>query len=118
MALHHAGPGEIINLAHPPQGAAQDVSTAIFRTDDIEVIRRVLQPGKTVPPHEVKGDLTLQCLTGTVKLMAYGKTQAIPPGHLAYVAGCEPYSLGADEETVVLMTIVRTHESAEHRPDS
>lgn len=113
MALHHAAPGEIINLADPKQQAPQDASTALFKTDDIEVIRRVLLPGRTVPPHELKGDITLQCLTGAAKLMAHGKTQLIPAGHLAFVTACEPYSLAADEESIVLMTIVRTHESAE-----
>lgn len=113
MALHHAAPGEIINLANPEQEAPQDASTALFRTDDIEVIRRVLLPGKPVPPHEVRGDITLQCLTGAATLVAHGKSQVIPVGHLAFVAGGEPYSLAADEESIVLMTIVRTRESAE-----
>lgn len=113
MALHHAAPGEIINLADPKQQAPQDASTALFRTDDIEVIRRVLLPGKAVPSHELKGDLTLQCLTGAAKLTAHGKTQVIPAGHLALVTACEPYSLAADDESIVLMTIVRTHESSE-----
>lgn len=113
MALHHAAPGEIINLANPEQDAPQDASTALFRTDDIEVIRRVLLPGKTVPPHEVNGDITLQCLTGAATLIAHGKAQVIPAGHLAFVSAGEPYSLAADEESIVLMTIVRTRESAE-----
>jgi quercetin dioxygenase-like cupin family protein len=110
MALYHATSGEIIDLANPPQDAPEEASTALFRTDDIEVIRRVLQPGQAVPQHEVNGDITLQCLTGSVKLIAHGKTQALPPGHLAYVAACEPYALQADQESVVLMTIVRTRE--------
>lgn len=111
MALHHAEPGEVIDLARPPQDAPLDASRALFKTDDIEVIRRVLQPGQTVPAHEINGDLTLQCLQGTLLLHAYGREQPIPPGYLAYVEACEPYSLSADEDTVVLMTIVRTREN-------
>lgn len=110
MALHHAGPGEVIDLANPPQNAPDDASTALLRTDDIEVIRRVLQPGRPQPEHRVDGDITLQCLEGEAKLTAHGKTQTIPRGHLAWVAACEPYSLDADRESVVLMTIVRTRE--------
>lgn len=112
MALHHAESGEVIDLAHPPQDVPEDLSTALFKTDDVEVIRRVLQPGQSVPTHEVRGDLTLQCLEGTLMLTAHGQTQAIPKGHLAYVAACEPYALSADTETVVLITIVRTREQS------
>lgn len=110
MALHHAVSGEIIDLFDPKQNVADDVSTALFRTDDIEVIRRVLQPGQSVPRHEIKGDMTMQCLSGKFKLTAHGKTQFVIPGQLVYVAACEPYAMEGDEESVVLMTIVRTRE--------
>lgn len=110
MALHHAISGEVIDLFDPKQNVADDVSTALFRTDDIEVIRRVLQPGQSVPPHEINGDMTLQCLTGKFKLTAHGKTQCVGVGQLVYVAGCESYALEGEDETVVLMTIVRTRE--------
>lgn len=114
MALHHAEPGEIIDLANFQQGIAPDVSTALFRTDEVEVIKRVLHAGQVVPAHEVRGDMTLQCLSGTAKLEAFGKTQSIRPGELTYISACEPYALSADEDTVILMTIVRAHE-AQHR---
>jgi len=110
MALHHAVSGEIIDLKKPPQDAPPGASTALFKTEDIEVIRRVLQPGKSVPVHEVKGDITLQCLEGSVQLSAHGKTQTMQAGQLAYIAACEPYSMQSDGESLVLMTIVRTRE--------
>jgi quercetin dioxygenase-like cupin family protein len=110
MALRHAVSGEVIDLNNPGQNVADDVSTALFRTDDIEVLRRVLQPGQSVPSHEVNGDITMQCLSGKFKLNVHGKTQTVNPGQLVCVAACEPYSFEGEEETVVLMTIVRTRE--------
>ncbi len=110
MALHHAEAGEVIDLFDPKQNVADDVSTALFRTGDIEVIRRVLQPGQKVPSHEVKGDFTMQCLSGKFKLIAHGKTQSVSAGQLVYIAACEPYAFEGEEETVVLMTIVRVRE--------
>ncbi|MDQ9170544.1 hypothetical protein Q8A64_08980 [Oxalobacteraceae bacterium R-40] len=110
MALHHAVSGEVIDLYNPGQNVADDVSTALFRTDDIEVLRRVLQPGQVVPSHEVKGDITMQCLSGKFKLKVHGTTQSISVGQLVYISACEPYSFEGEEETVVLMTIVRTRE--------
>jgi quercetin dioxygenase-like cupin family protein len=110
MALHHAVSGEIIDLKKPPQDAPSGASTALLRTGGIEVIRRVLQAGKSVPVHEVKGDITLQCLEGSFRLAAHGTTQTMQAGQLAYIAACEPYSMQADGESVVLMTIVRARE--------
>lgn len=110
MALHHAVSGEIIDLANPGQAAPDGQSTALFRTEDIEVIRRILHPGDAVPSHEVNGDITLQCLSGQFKLTAHGKTQLVQSGHLVYVAGSKPYALAADEECLILMTIVRTRQ--------
>jgi quercetin dioxygenase-like cupin family protein len=118
MALHHAQSGEIIELLHPRQ-APEDLSTALLKTDDIEVIRRVLYAGQTVPRHEVNGDITVQCLLGAVKLNAHDKSQTLMPGELVYIAACEPYSLEANEASAVLMTIVRSRfsENSEWRRD-
>lgn len=111
MAIHHARPGEVFDLAHPQQEVPNSQSTALFRTDDIEVIRRVLRAGEKVPEHRVDGDMTLQCLSGSVRVSAHGATQALAPGKLMYVAACEPYRLEGDGgEGVVLMTIVRVRE--------
>ena len=110
MALHHAVSGEVIDLNDPGQNVADDVSTALFKTDDMEVIRRVLQPGQSVPAHEVNGDITMQCLSGKFKLTVHGKTQSVHAGQLVYIAACEPYAFQGEEETVMLMTIVRTRE--------
>jgi quercetin dioxygenase-like cupin family protein len=111
MAIHHARPGEVFDLAHPQQEVPNTQSTALFRTDDIEVIRRVLRAGEKVPEHKVDGDMTLQCLAGAVKVCAHGAEQTITPGKLMYIASCEPYWLEGDGgEGVVLMTIVRVRE--------
>jgi quercetin dioxygenase-like cupin family protein len=111
MAIHHAQPGEIFDLAHPQQEVPERQSTALFRTDDIEVIRRVLRAGEKVPEHSVDGDMTLQCLSGAVKVIAHGDAQSLTPGKLMYIASCAPYRLEGDGgEGVVLMTIVRTRE--------
>jgi quercetin dioxygenase-like cupin family protein len=111
MAIHHARPGEVFDLAHPQQEVPENLSTALFRTDDIEVIRRVLRADEKVPEHSVNGDMTLQCLAGAVKVSAHGATQTLAQGQLMYVASSAPYRLeGNGGEGVVLMTIVRMRE--------
>lgn len=69
MALHHAVPGEIIDLARLPSGAQDDQSVALFKIAEVEVIRRVLQRGQGVPRHQVAGPIILHCLSGAVAVL-------------------------------------------------
>jgi quercetin dioxygenase-like cupin family protein len=107
MSLHHAISGEKIDVR--PLGAAlpQAASTALLRTADLEVMRLVLSKGKSVPSHCVAGEITLQCIEGTVEVQAHDRTQALTGGEMLYLAGNTPYALFALENASVLMTILR-----------
>ena len=39
---------------------------ALFKTEELEVIRLVLAAGKSLPPHKVPGEITIQCLEGRI----------------------------------------------------
>lgn len=107
MALHHPKSGEVVDLR--PLGAklAETPSTALVRTDDFEVMRMVLPAGKSVPQHHVPGDLTIHCLEGTVELQAHDKTQALRAGDLVYLRGEVPHALYAQEDSAILVTMLR-----------
>lgn len=45
MALHHATPGEVIDLSLRPLSAETEHSTAIVKTDEFEAIRLVIPRG-------------------------------------------------------------------------
>ncbi len=108
MALHHALPGEVIDLATAPADAPQNQSTALFRTAEIEVIRRVLQRDQDVPEHRVDGPVVLHCLEGAVRLIRpNAAVLLLQAGQMTWLAGGQPYALGAREDSVLLMTIVR-----------
>jgi quercetin dioxygenase-like cupin family protein len=107
MSLHHAISGEKIDVR--PLGAAlpQAASTALLRTADLEVMRLVLPKGKSVPAHHVAGEITIQCLEGTVEVQAHDHTLVLTGGEMLYLAGNTPYALFAIENASVLMTILR-----------
>ncbi|GAC1406003.1 MAG: cupin domain-containing protein [Burkholderiaceae bacterium] len=107
MALHHAGAGEVVDLAHTPPGAPEDQSIALFKTDELEVIRRVLHNGQSVPAHKVDGPVVLHCLQGAVQVMLPGAELILVAGQLSYLARLQTYALQAREHSVLLMTIVR-----------
>ncbi|WP_310735336.1 hypothetical protein [Mitsuaria sp. TWR114] len=68
MALPHAAPAQPIDVA--PLGAALSgtPSSALFKSEGLEVMRVVLPQGKSLPPHKVDGEITLHCLEGELEL--------------------------------------------------
>lgn len=105
MAQPHAKPGEIIDVRPLGLRLAGAVSTALFKSDELEVARLVLHTGKELPEHKVPGEITVQCLEGAVAFTAYGKTQLLQAGELIHLEGGEPHSLKAIEDSSLLLCI-------------
>ncbi|PTW92427.1 hypothetical protein DBL07_21050 [Achromobacter mucicolens] len=105
MALKHADPGQVIDLKPYGPALAQKQSIALFKSEDLEVMRLVLLAGKTMPSHDVAGEITLQCLEGSVEVTAEGATQVLYPGHLMYLPSRAPHALFALENASVLVTV-------------
>ena len=106
MALHHAASGEVINVRPLGEKLKNDTSRALFRSEHLEVLRMVLPAGKTVPPHEVAGELTAQCLEGRIEFNAAGAIHELRQGDLICLTGCEDYSIKALEDSSCLVSIV------------
>lgn len=104
MALPHADSGQIIDIS--PLGARlrSTVSTALFKADDLEVMRLVLLAGREMPPHKVSGEVTIQCIEGVVEVSSK-KVCQLDAGKMLYLRGDEVHSLRAIEDASVLLTI-------------
>jgi quercetin dioxygenase-like cupin family protein len=114
MSLHHAASGEIISVR--PLGAKlqESPSIALLKAHQVEVMRLVLPAGKSVQEHQVRGELTMQCMEGAVELRAHGKTQLLRAGELMYLEGEVPYALHAIEPSSLLMTVVLLPDDADY----
>lgn len=112
MALIHPVSGDMIDIRPLGNKLVDTPSTALVRTDDFEVMRMVLPTGKSVPQHHVAGELTIQCLEGTVELQAHDKTQALHAGDLVYLQGDVPHALYALENSAILVTMLRKDHEA------
>ena len=66
MAIPHAEPGDVIDVRPLGPALAGARSHALFKSNDLEVIRLVLRTGQGLPPHGVSGEITLQCLEGRI----------------------------------------------------
>lgn len=106
MALHHASSGELIDVRPLGDALRNATSHALFKSDHLEVLRLVLPAGKSLPPHEVAGELTAQCLEGRVEFTAAGATRQMREGDLICLTGCEDYSIRALEDASCLVSIV------------
>lgn len=107
MSQYHPASGELIDIRPLDDKLTESASIALVRTEDFEVMRLVLPKGKSIPEHSVEGELTLQCLEGTVELQAQGKKQQLQPGQLIYLQGKTPYAINAVDNASVLMTMLR-----------
>ena len=62
--IHHASSGELIDIRLFKNNLKTTAIKALFKSNHLEVSRTVLFAGKDVPPHQVAGEMTVQCLEG------------------------------------------------------
>ena len=106
MAIEHAASGQLIDIQPLASRLAESRTTALFKTDELEVMRLVLPGGKSMPLHSVKGEITVQCLEGEVEFSAAGHTQRMRAGQLLWLTGGVEHGLTALQDASLLVTIV------------
>ena len=105
MAIRHAEPGEAIDLL--PLGAKlpEEKTVALFKSRDLELVRLVLAAGKSLPPHKVPGEITIQCIEGQIEVTTEGKSQVLGAGQLLFLSGNREHGVLALENASALVTI-------------
>lgn len=105
MALPHAQPGQAIDVRPLGGALSGTTSAALFKSDDLEVIRLVLPAGKSLPPHKVAGEITVQCIEGRIDVGAEGRSHVLAAGELLYLRGGVMHGVLALEDASALVTI-------------
>src|SRR5512143_3852303 len=105
MAIPHARSGEAVDVR--PLGAElkNTRTTALFKTDDLEVMRLVLPAGRSLPPHQVTGEITIQCIEGAIDVTLDGETASLRAGQLVYLARNVVHGVVALEDASALVTV-------------
>lgn len=115
MALHHATPGEIVDVSPLGEKLPQAINTTLLRSEHLQVFRVVLRKGEEFVDHAVPGEITVQCLEGLIAFDIAGKrVERLAPGHLIYLDGGQPHALKALENSSVLVTVY--HPRHPHEP--
>ncbi len=106
MAIPHASPGDAIDVQPLGTGLAAAQSVALFKSEHLELMRLVLPAGKSMPPHRVAGEITLQCIEGCIDVTAGGKSHVLRAGQLLYLPANAEHGVAALEDASALLTIV------------
>ncbi len=106
MALHHAAPGEVVDLDTWGDDLPSGGTKAVVKTDNMELIRMALSAGKTIDQHQVAAPVVIHCLSGTIEIDTMGKSETLKAGQLIHLAPNEPHALRAKEDSNLLLTIV------------
>jgi quercetin dioxygenase-like cupin family protein len=105
MAISHAQPGEVIDVRPLGPALAGARTTALVKTESLEVIRLVIPRGKEIPTHKTRGEITVHCLEGRVAFSAGGVTHELEGGQLLYLQGEQPHSVLGLDDASLLVTI-------------
>jgi len=114
MALPHAQPLDIINVAPLGPNLKETVSTSLIKTDRMQLLHLVLPAHKDTPEHHVDHECTIHCLEGTVELVWPGGVRQLNADNVIVLPAKERHSLRARTDCAVLVTLVLDQGDAAH----
>jgi quercetin dioxygenase-like cupin family protein len=77
----------------------------LIKYDDLRVVLMALQAGAHVPEHKANGRISIQVLSGHIRLNASGRAFDLRPGSLVALDERTPHDLEALEESAALLTV-------------
>lgn len=112
MAIPHVNPGEPVAVTPLGSELLSDAkSAALFKAKDLEVIRLVLRKGKSLPPHRVSGEITVQCIEGSLDVIVGRKSHVLNQGQLMYLERGVVHAVTALEDATALVTVALRNEA-------
>lgn len=105
MALPHASPGQPLDVRPLGGRLSTERTSALFKSADLEVMRLVLVRGKSLPPHQVLGEITIHCLEGSLEVELDDKTVRLEPGELLFLTGGATHGVKALSDASALVTV-------------
>ena len=106
MAIPHATPGQPIDVRALGPRLSGAKTTALFKSEQLEVMRLVLQAGKSLPPHSVPGEITIHCIEGRIDITLDSQSHRLDAGEMLFLARSQSHGVRALEDSSALVTIV------------
>lgn len=105
MALPHASSGQSLDVRPLTDRLSSSKTAALFKSEDLEVLRLILLAGKSLPPHRVPGEITIHCLEGNLEVQLDDTTVSLDAGKLLFLAGNVTHGVKAVTDASALVTI-------------
>lgn len=105
MAIPHASAGQTIDVQPLGERLAAAKTVALFKAQDLEVMRLVLLAGRSLPPHQVAGEITILCIEGVLDIALDGRSHVLGAGQLLFLAGGAVHGVTAIEDASALVSI-------------
>ena len=105
MAIPHAHPGQAVDVQPLGPCLEQEKTVALFKSADLEVMRLVLLAGHSVPPHRVPGDITVQCIEGSIDVTVDGRSHVLKAGQLLFLLGGVSHGVTALQDASALVSV-------------
>jgi quercetin dioxygenase-like cupin family protein len=106
MALPHAQPLDIIDVAPLGDQLRDTVSTSLIKTDRIQLLHMVLAAHQDQPQHHVDDECTIHCLEGDVEVVMGSGVRRLGPGQLVVLPAKQQHALRARAQSAVLVTLL------------
>ncbi len=106
MAIPHASSGHLIDVRPLGSRLPTERSTALFKSEQLEVMRLVLPAGKSLPPHSVPGEITVQCIEGRIDVTIDGQSRPLEAGQMLFLSPGVMHGVVAVQDSSALVTIV------------
>jgi len=105
MAQPHTPSGQVVSILPLGEGLRHARTTAILKSEQLEVARIVLPAGKVFAEHKTPGELTVQCIEGRIEFQTPAAVQVLAPGDLIHLPREEPHALRALTDASALLTL-------------
>ena len=105
MALPHAQPMDVINVAPLGDKLIDTFSTSLIKTEHMQLLHLVLPAHQDMPEHHVEQECVIHCLEGEVEVVTPGGTRRLLPGNLVLLPARQRHGLRARADFAVLVTL-------------
>lgn len=106
---------EAERLRHEDGSKAGQNAKTLVKYDDFRVVLITLEPGAHIPWHHTAARVSIQTVTGHIRVQADSRTFDMPLGSLLALDRTLPHEIEAIESSTLLLTIAWGEEAKETR---
>ena len=106
MAQPHLQSNTKVSVLPLGPGLVDARTTALLKGRQLEIVRIVLQEGKSMKEHKAPGEITVQCLEGCIEFRTPTAVRMLEAGDFIHLEAAVPHSLHGIQNSSALVTMV------------